>query len=138
MKAPYMMQTLEAPSLATLRQRSILDQLQGAWYAVAGRRHCRLLVAGTRYSFEIEEGNIYIGTFFLDDEAPRQMDMLIEEGPDDVRGLISLCLFHVDGDVLRWCPTRAGTDIRLRSFPSVEDERYLSLVMKRAPRRRPR
>ncbi len=133
-----MVQTLQAPSLERLKTRPILDQLQGAWAAVAGRRHCRLLIAGTRYSFEIEEGNIYIGTLFLDDEAPRQMDMLIEEGPDDVRGLISLCLFQVDDDVLRWCPTRPGTDRRLRTFPSVEDDRYLSLVMKRAPRRRPR
>ncbi len=92
-----------------------------------------MLIAGNRFTFEFEDGDIYMGTFFLDEEeTPQQIDMLIEEGPAKAKGLISLCIYHVEGDVLRWCPTKPGTDRRLRGFPSVEDERYLSLVFKRA------
>jgi uncharacterized protein (TIGR03067 family) len=128
---------LEAPPRS--QAHPDLERLQGAWVAVAGRRHARLLIAGHRFTFEIEDGDIYMGTLFLDDdENPRQMDMLIEEGPAKARGLISLCVYNLDGDVLRWCPTKPGTDRRLKSFPSVEDDRYLSLVMKRTARRRSR
>jgi len=134
-----MLDIMEVEAPARTKPHPDLEHLQGAWSAVAGRRHARLLIAGHRYAFEIEEGDIYMGTLFLDDEEnPRQMDMLIEEGPDKVKGLISLCIYHLDGDVMRWCPTKPGTDRRLRAFPSVDDQRYLSLVMKRAPRRRPR
>lgn len=129
-----MLDLMEAPSRS--RTQSDLDLLQGAWRTVAGRRHARLLIAGQRFTFEIEDGDIYMGTIFLDDEAsPKQMDMLVEEGPAHVKGLIALCIFHVDGDVLRWCPTKPGSDRRLRGFPSVEDDRYLSLVLKKSASR---
>src|SRR5262249_19152924 len=106
-----------------------LDQLQGAWVSVAGRREVRLVIAGQRFTFEFIEGSIYMGTFFLDDEMePRQIDMLIEEGPGKDKGKIALCIYRLEGDVLRFCPTKPGTDRRLQGFPSVDDERYLSLV----------
>jgi uncharacterized protein (TIGR03067 family) len=108
-----------------------LDHLQGAWVTVAGQRPAKLLIAGDRFTFEFLESDIYMGTIFLDSEAePKQMDMLIEQGPAKVKGLIALCIYHVEGDILRWCPTKPGTDRRLRSFPSVEDERYVSSVFK--------
>ena len=93
------------------------------------RRSVKLLIAGTRYTFEFEDGPIYMGTFSSNkEETPKQIDMLIEEGPAKDKGLIALCIFHVEGDVLRFCPTAPGSDRRLLSFPSVDDHRYLSLV----------
>jgi uncharacterized protein (TIGR03067 family) len=115
-----------------------LEQLQGAWASVAGPRSANLLVAGTHFTFEFLDGEIYMGTFFLDTEAdPKQMDMLIEEGPNEHKGQIALCIFHVEGSVLRWCPTKPGSDRRLTGFPSVTDDRYNSLVFRqvRSPRR---
>ena len=99
--------------------------------SVAGRRSAKLLIAGSRFTFEFIEGKIYMGTIFLDTEAdPKQMDMLIEEGPAADKGLISLCIYQMESDVLRWCPTKPGADRRLRNFPSVDDDRYLSLIFK--------
>lgn len=132
-----MLDMLEAPAPARATGQTDLDQLQGAWVSVAGPRSAKLLIAGSRYTFEFHEGDIYMGTFFLDDEeTPRQIDMLIEEGPAREKGLIGLCIYHIEGDVLRWCPTKPGGDRRLRAFPSVDDQRYFSTVFKRVRPRR--
>ncbi|MCE9532317.1 MAG: hypothetical protein K8T89_14525 [Planctomycetes bacterium] len=118
------------------RTRTDLDQLQGSWTSVAGSREARFLIAGSRFTFEFLDGDIYMGTIFLDDEThPKQLDMLIEEGPTKVKGLISMCIYHIEGDVLRWCPTKPGSDRRLLGFPSIEDERYVSMVFKLDRRR---
>lgn len=123
--------TLDLPELSV---GTDLGLLQGAWVSVAGRRQVRLLIAGNRFSFEFHEGDIYMGTLFLDDEMePKQIDMLIEEGPD--KGKIALCIYRIEGDVMRFCPTKPGTDRRLQHFPSVEDERYLSLVFRHVRQR---
>jgi len=128
--------TVERP-LTETRTRSDLDLLQGAWTTVAGPCDAKLLIAGNRFTFELVGNDIYMGTFFLDEEEePRQIDMLTEEGPDQAKGRIALCIYQIEGDVLRWCPTKPGTDRRLQSFPSVDDERYLSLVLKRTKRSR--
>lgn len=115
-----------------------LEQLQGAWESVAGPRPARLLIAGSRFTFEFLGGDIFMGTLFLDATGdPKQMDMLIEEGPLDVKGLMALCIYHLAGDVLRWCPTKPGGDRRLSCFPSVDDDRYNSMVFKHVRPRRP-
>ena len=111
--------------------RPDLDQLQGVWTSVAGPREARLLVAGSRFAFEFVGGDVYIGTFTL---APGQMDMHVEEGPAEVRGQTTACLYHVEGGVLRWCPGRPGSGRRPGAFPSVDDPRYLSIVFRHARR----
>jgi uncharacterized protein (TIGR03067 family) len=132
-----MLNTTLAPAPTRVKSPTDLDLLQGAWTSVAGLRSAKLLIAGDRFTFELLDGDIYMGTFFLDsEEEPKQIDMLIEAGPSKVKGLIALCIYQVEGDILRWCPTKPGADRRLRSFPGVEDERYLSLIFKRARPRR--
>ena len=132
-----MLNTTLAPAPVRTQTKTDFDLLQGAWTTVAGLRPAKLLVAGDRFTFEFLEGDIYMGTFFLDsEEEPKQIDMLIEAGPAKVKGLIALCIYHVEGDILRWCPTKPGADRRLRSFPGVEDERYISLVFKHVRPRR--
>ena len=112
--------------------RADLDQLQGVWTSVAGPCEARFLIAGNRFAFEFCGGDVYIGTFEL---SPGGMDMKIEEGPPEHRGQVAPCIYHVEGGVFRWCPGRIGSGRRLTSFPSVDDEKYLSLVFRRAPRR---
>src|SRR5262245_17103061 len=114
------------------RPLSEVDLLQGPWSSVAGPKECRLLVAGNRFAFEfLDSGVIYIGTYLLDTRAePKQMDMRIEAGPPAYQGQLALCIYHLESDVLRWCPTRPGSNYRLDSFPSIDDDRYLSLVFK--------
>lgn len=114
------------------RPQTDLELLQGAWTAVAGPKEARLLIAGNRFAFEfLDSGVIYIGNFLLDTRSePKQMDMRIDAGPDAYRGQLALCIYHLESDVLHWCPTRPGSGYRLDSFPSVDDDRYLSLVFK--------
>jgi hypothetical protein len=121
-----------APTPTLSAGRADLDQLQGVWTSVAGPVEARFLIAGTRYAFEFVGGDIYIGSFEI---APGHMDMSIDEGPADHKGQVAPCIYHVDGGVLRWCPGRIGSGRRLTAFPSVDDEKYLSLVFRRAPRK---
>jgi len=127
------MPVLHAPA-APSTKRSDLEQLQGAWASVAGPREGRFLIAGNRFSFEFLGGEIYIGTFTLGSGG--QMDMHVQEGPLDHKGLVAPCLYELQGGVLRWCTGRIGTDRRPESFPNVDDERKLSFVFRRAPRRK--
>jgi uncharacterized protein (TIGR03067 family) len=125
-----------ASSAVAAEPRAELEQLQGAWLSVAGPREAKLLVAGNRFTFEFIDAEIYMGTLELDPGAdPRRMDMRIEEGPERHRGRLALCIYHLDGGVLRWCPARLGADQRLSGFPSVDDDRYLCLVFKQLRRR---
>ena len=92
--------------------KSDLEALQGVWTSVAGP--------------------LYMGSFEL---APGgQMDMKVEEGPADHKGQVAPCIYQVDAGVLKWCPGRIGSGRRLSAFPSVDDERYLCLIFRRARR----
>lgn len=115
---------------ASPQVRSDLEHLQGVWTSVAGPREARLLVAGHRFTVEFVSGDIYMGTFDL--TSPGQMDMHVEEGPADHVGCTSLCIYQLEGGILRWCPGRPGSDRRPSAFPDVDDRRYLSLVFRRA------
>jgi uncharacterized protein (TIGR03067 family) len=108
--------------------RSDLELIQGVWVSVAGPRQARFLIAGRRFTVEFVGGDIYMGTFEL---TPGQMDMHIEEGPHEHAGRFSMCIYQLEGGVLRWCPGRPGTDKRPSTFPDVDDPRYLSLVFRR-------
>jgi hypothetical protein len=123
-----------APAAATSAAiRRDFDLLQGSWVTIAGPKEARLLVAGHRYAFEFVGGEVYIGTFDL---APGgEMDMCIQEGPEDHKGQVAPCLYHVEGNGLKWCPGRIGSGRRLSAFPSVDDAKYLCLMFRRVPRR---
>jgi hypothetical protein len=74
-----------------------------------------------------------MGSFTL---APGQMDLKIEAGPPEYVGQLAMCIYQVEGGILRWCPSRPGSTRRLNSFPGVDDHRYLSLVFQHVRRRR--
>lgn|GEM_PF-977336 len=128
---------LSLPRPATAGNASDLESLQGVWTSIAGRKEVRFTIAGDRFQFAFRDGDVYSGYFLLDDRAePRHMDMRIEEGPAKYLGQLALCIYRLESDLLRWCPTRPGSGYRLASFPRIDDERFLSLVFKheRPPR----
>ena len=111
-----------------------LQRLQGTWVSVEGRREAELLVAGRLFTFRYKGGEVYMGAFWLDPgRSPRAMDMRIDEGPGKHRGRVALCVYDLDDDQLRWCPTEPGTTQRLKELPSPDDPKYLSLVFRRGP-----
>ena len=112
--------------------RTELDALQGVWTSVAGPREARFLIAGRRFTFEFADGELYMGTLTVTSVG---MDMTIEEGPAKFVGLVTKCLYSLDGGVLRWCPAKPGSDRRPVAFPSVDDPKYLSLVFRKGTRR---
>lgn len=125
-------------TLSTTSHRTLsLSDLQGSWVTVAGRRDAKFLIAGHRFTFEIVDGDIYMGTIRIDSTAdPVEMDLKIEEGPARYKGLTAFCIVHWDGEHLQWCPTRPGSGVRLTGFPAVDDDRFLSLVFRpQRPRR---
>jgi hypothetical protein len=63
------------------------------------------------------------------------MDMHVQEGPEEHKGQVAPCIYHIDGGVLRWCPGRIGSGRQPTTFPSVDDDRYICLVFRRVPRR---
>ena len=97
------------------------------------------MIAGNRYAFEFVGSHVYIGTFELSaGPGPHHMDMRIEEGPAPDRGQTALCIYQVEGDVLRWCPAKPGSGRRLATFHGLDDQRYFSLVFRQVRRRRSR
>jgi len=119
------------------RTRTDVDQLQGSWSTLAGHKEARLLVAGRRFAFEFVGEQVFFGTFSLDVSTnPKRMDMLIEEGPDEDRGKLAHCIYHIEGEVLRWCPTKPGSPKRLAAFPGVDDHRYFSMVFRQVRTRK--
>jgi len=134
-----MPRTLSAPAGRT-QTHSDLDRLQGSWTTIAGRQSARLLVAGSRFAFEFCDGEcaVYMGSFVLNGDGPhRHMDMQIDEGPTAHKGQVTLCLYRLEGDILHWCPAKPGSQARPASFPSVDDDKYLSLVFKHVRPQRP-
>ena len=112
--------------------RTDLEHLQGAWVSVAGRREAELLIAGNLFAFKFLDGKIYMGTLDIDaGEQPKEMVLRIDEGPVKHKGKFALCIYELDGDTLRWCPTEPGSDERLTAFPGLDDGRYLCLVFQR-------
>jgi uncharacterized protein (TIGR03067 family) len=108
------------------------ERLQGRWTSFAGRRDAELVLSGGRFSIRFAEGDQYTGTFSLDDLArPRCIDMHIEDGPDRHKGKVALCIYELDGDTLRWCPSEPGSGMRLAGFPAFEDLKNLCLVFRR-------
>jgi uncharacterized protein (TIGR03067 family) len=112
--------------------RNDLEELQGVWATVSGRRAAEFLIAGNRFTVHFRDGDLYMGVFDLDAAArPRTMAMRIEEGPARHRGQTTLCIYELDGDTLRWCAAGPGSDERPPAFPAEDDPRFLALALRR-------
>ena len=108
-----------------------LAQLQGAWTSIAGQRPGHLLIAGNHYAMWFFDGALYMGTFELEEDSDeRTMTMRIKEGPPRHKGKLTQCLYHLMGDLLRWCPGKPGQE-RPAVFPAEETRADLCLLFRR-------
>jgi uncharacterized protein (TIGR03067 family) len=107
------------------------QRLQGAWSFVTGPRQAELLIAGDRFTVRFAGGDVYSGTFTLDQSArPKALDMQVEDGPDRHRGKTALAIYALDGNCLIWHPSEPGSE-RMRFFPARDDKRSLCFVFRR-------
>jgi len=121
-----------APSVHPPETSADLDNLQGDWLTIEGRRAGELCITGHTYWLRFLDGTFYKGTFELRiDRSPSVMIMHVEEGPPKHQGKTAWCLYALDIGQLHWCPTEPGSDEHLDAFPELDDRRYLNTVFRR-------
>jgi uncharacterized protein (TIGR03067 family) len=107
-------------------------KLQGTWILVSGRWQCQLFFAGHHFAVRFQNGDVYLGVYTVDPtRSPAAMDMTVEEGPDQYRGLTALCLYELDGDTLRWCANEPGSTARHPRFPAEGEGKFPTLAFRR-------
>jgi uncharacterized protein (TIGR03067 family) len=124
---------------STIAGRPALDpayevekKLQGTWIVSSGRWKCQLHFAGHHFALHFPSGDVYLGVYTVDPTAtPGAMDMAIEDGPDEYKGLIALCLCDFDGDTLRWRPNEPGHPQRPAAFGPEGEGKWPTLVLRR-------
>ena len=102
---------------------------------------CVLLTAASfvhggdgKFTITFEEKK-FVGTYKTDaKKKPKHLDMTIKEGDPKFEGKTALCIYEVDGDMLKWCANEPGKETRPEAFPDAEGERkeHLYLIFKRA------
>jgi uncharacterized protein (TIGR03067 family) len=109
-----------------------LEELQGAWVSVSGRRPGEFLIAGSHFTIRFQDGTIYMGAFELGPGAwLKTMDMRIDEGPARHQGKTALCIYELAGGALCWCAAEPGKGERPGAFPPEDDPHYLVLRFRR-------
>jgi len=127
-----MSESLSTSVAAPERARTEIENLQGTWRAIAGQRWAELRITGNAFTFRFEEGDRYVGTLEVrPEDQPTAMDMIIAEGPSHHRGLTTLCIYELEGDEMRWCPSDPGSYRRPAQFASYFNQRALCLLFQR-------
>jgi len=112
--------------------RTDLEHLQGAWVSVSGRDEGVIFISGSRYTARFGDGAIYMGTFeLLATVHPKTMEMRIDEGPARYKGQAALCLYELNGNMLRWCTAGPGQKERPATFPNGDQPQMLSFLFRR-------
>jgi uncharacterized protein (TIGR03067 family) len=106
--------------------------LQGTWVVASGRWKCQLHFAGHHFAMRFRNGEVYLGVYTVDPATtPGGMDMTVEDGPDEYRGLTSFCLYELNGSILRWCGNEPGLERRHSAFPADDQGKFPTLVFRR-------
>jgi uncharacterized protein (TIGR03067 family) len=108
------------------------ERLQGVWNFITGRRKVQLVIEGDQYTTRFNNGDVYVGTFVLDaTKKPKAMDMTITDGPEKHKGLVTHCIYAIDGQHLVWCPNEPGAEERPIAIPGTDSQKYLCVVFRR-------
>ncbi len=111
---------------------AVEKRLQGSWIVSSGRWKCRMHFAAHHFAVHFQSGDVYLGVYTVDPtRTPGAMDMTIEEGPEEFRGLTACCLYELNGDTLRWCANEPGGEERHKAFPAEGQGKYPTLLLRR-------
>lgn len=64
---------------------------------------------------------------------PAELDILIEDGPEEAKGKTSRCIYKLDGETLTLCVSLPGKD-RPKEFEQEEGEHYVFELKKEKPK----
>jgi uncharacterized protein (TIGR03067 family) len=107
-------------------------KLQGTWVVASGRWNCQLHFAGHHFAMRFRNGEVYLGVYTVDPTmTPGAMDMTVEDGPDEYRGLTAFCLYDLQGSTLRWCANEPGLPHRHQAFPTEREGKFPTLLFRR-------
>jgi uncharacterized protein (TIGR03067 family) len=107
--------------------------LQGAWKAIEGGKDgTTLTFTADKFVLQFKDDSA-TGTFKVDaSKNPKTIDMHITGGTAKVaekyKGKISLGIFAIEGNKLKWCAGEPGSDDRPTAFPT-KDSKTKSLYI---------
>jgi len=117
------------------------DKLQGTWNAVSGESGGKeqkeatehsLVFEGDKFSVKKSEKVMVKGTFKVDaSKKPKEIDMEIADGPDDVKGKTALGIYKLEGDELTWCVDEPGSGNRPKEFATKEGTKTMLVKLKK-------
>jgi uncharacterized protein (TIGR03067 family) len=117
------------------------DGIKGTWALTAvtdnGQEGDENFIKSTKAKFEdksysqIFAGNtVEEGTYKLDlEKTPKTIDFIIEKGMD--KGKTQLGVYEIDGDTLKFCVTKSGSELRPKNFDAKAGSNQTLFVWKR-------
>lgn len=115
--------------------------LQGRWQAVSSDQGGQDDPNAKQHSITFEKDTIVInrgdqvfvkGTFKLDGtKSPRQIDITIEEGPDQAKGKTALGVYELKDDTLKWATNHPGETERPTGFGSTAGTSHMMVTLKK-------
>src|SRR5262245_1637748 len=117
------------------------DKLQGTWNALSGESSGKEQKEATEHSlifegdkFSVKKGDKVMvkGTFKVDaSKKPKEIDMEIADGPDDVKGKKAQGIYKLEGDELTWCVDEPGSGDRPKEFATKEGTKSMLVKLKK-------
>ena len=117
------------------------EKLQGTWNAVSSESGGKEQKEATEHSlvfegdkFSVKKGDKVMvkGTFKVDaSKKPKEIDMEIADGPDDVKGKTAQGIYKLEGDELSWCVDEPGSGNRPKEFATKEGTKTMLVKLKK-------
>jgi uncharacterized protein (TIGR03067 family) len=119
-------------------------KLSGTWKAVAVKESGQtretldhhLIFTGDEFSLKRGDDTVIKGKFRIDpSKKPKEIDMeIVDSHKGSIKGKISLGIYGLDGDTLRWCSNEPGSTERPKEFSSGSGTKYLLVTFEREKR----
>jgi uncharacterized protein (TIGR03067 family) len=95
----------------------------------------RWVIKGDRILAEFNnDGKIHPGTFTIDaSREPPAIDLVEQDGPEDVKGKVQRGVYELDGDTLRVCVNPRAVTERPKELRTAAGEETMILIFKREP-----
>jgi uncharacterized protein (TIGR03067 family) len=118
------------------KEKSDKEKLQGSWSAAKGEKTLSMQFKGDSFTVIFDGKERFEGTFKIDPtKKPRAIDMKVQKTTDPNNKYvdkISLGIYEVEGETLKWCANEPGRDVRPTEFAEKSgDQKYLFIVLKR-------